>query len=109
MVSTLEPINLITCLLVSKLAFSNGSTRYNTVRLANEAEEQNKMDRLEEEAAREAEKARSGQIFGTQLNPKASAAIAAAAAAAAAAAQEAGLPPIPLKFLRDKVGGCTIP
>ena len=49
--------------------------------------------------------ARSGQIFGTQLNPKASAAIAAAAAAAAAAAQEAGLPPIPLKFLRGKGSG----
>ena len=82
-----------------------GENRERMVRLAVEAEAENRLAKLEEEAAREQEAAKSGQIFGTQLGAKASTAVAAAAAAAAAAAQAAGLPPVPLKFLHEKGSG----
>ena len=80
---------------------------YSMVRMANEAEEEAKMIMMEEELAKETDALKAGEVFGQQLNFKASAAIAAAAAAAAAAGAAAGLPTIPLKFLRDKGSGAA--
>jgi hypothetical protein len=85
-----------------------GESRIRLVRMAIEAEEETKMTNTDREAAREAEEAKSGKIFGKQLTPKASAAVAAAAAAAAAATMQAGLPPVPLKFLHDKGSGSAV-
>jgi len=88
-------------------AIAGGDQRIRMVRMANEAEEEAKNIMMEEELAKETDALKAGEVFGQQLNFKASAAIAAAAAAAAAAGAAAGLPTIPLKFLRDKGSGAA--